>query len=423
MENGLFCKIFFFEVTENLPLSKQSHPRHRWIMAKKSPVQKTDAHPRARLIISESERGADMLHATGFRAPDPFVYLESRERNSILLSDLEFDRGCSEAVVDEVVASSALGKKIARKSGKTPSPIEVIASFLKSRGGTRPLVPADFPIGLACDLKKHGIEVTPVSGMFRPERQIKTPEEIALMTEATRITEKGMARAYEVLRASIIGPRKVLRWAGSTLTSEKLRIEIEAAILRAGGIPSGNSIIACGEQACDPHERGHGPLKADQLIILDLFPRAAASGYYGDLTRTVVRGKATEAQRRLWEVCLLGQKLALGSLRPGADGGVIHREVTRFFSDNGYPTERVGDDESGRGGRWSGFFHGTGHGLGLELHEEPRFGTAKLQSGQVFTIEPGLYIPGVGGVRHEDVALITPKGYRLLSRSSKPLEL
>ena len=400
-----------------------SLPRHRWIMVQKSQAKKSSAHPKARLIISESERGADMLHATGFRAPDPFVYLQSRGKSSILLSDLEFDRGCSEAAVDEVVSSSALANKIAIKSGNKPGAVAVIASFLKSRGGNRPLVPADFPIGLAWELKEHGVEVTPVPGMFRPERQIKTPQEITMMTEATRITEKGMARAFEVLRASSIGPRRILRWGGGTLTAEKLRIEIETAILRAGGIPAGNSIVACGELACDPHERGHGPLKADRLIILDLFPRSARSGYYGDLTRTVVRGRATEDQRRLWEICLLGQKLAIGSLQPGVDGGAIHREVTRFFTDNGYPTKRVGDDESGRGGRWSGFFHGTGHGLGLDLHEEPRFGSAKLKSGQVFTIEPGLYIPGIGGVRHEDVALITQGGSRLLSRAPKPLEL
>jgi len=214
----------------------------------------------------------------------------------------------------------------------------------------------------------------------------------------------------------------MLRWGGGMLTSERLRTEIESAILRAGGIPAGNSIIACGEQACDPHERGHGPLKAHQLIILDLFPRAR-SGYYGDLTRTVVRGTATEAQARLWEVCLLGQKLALGLLRQGANGGVIHREVTEFFTQNGYPTQRVGVGKDGSGGRWSGFFHGTGHGLGLDLHEEPRFGAATLRAGQVFTIEPGLYIPGVGGVRHEDVALITARGHKLLSRIKKPFEL
>ena len=376
-----------------------------------------------RLIISESESGADMLHATGFRAPDSFVYLESRGHTAILLSDLEFDRGRRQATVDEVVSQSELSASLEKSLGRKPSPAEVTARFLKARGGSRPLVPADFPLGLACELEESGIKVTPVEGMFRPERQIKTAEEVLLMTRATRITEEGMKRAFEVLRASSIGPRNILRWGGNTLTAERLRIEIESTILRAGGIPAGNSIVACGEQACDPHERGHGPMKAHQLIILDLFPRASASGYYGDLTRTVVRGKATEAQTRLWEICLLGQKLALGTLRSGADGGVIHREVTQFFADNGYPTERVGVGKDGSGGRWSGFFHGTGHGLGLELHEAPRFGAAKLKAGQVFTIEPGLYIPGLGGVRHEDVALITKTGHKLLSRCPKPMEI
>lgn len=360
-----------------------------------------------------------MFHATGFRAPDPFVFLESGGKTSVLLSDLELDRGRKEARVDEVVSWSELERAVAAKTGGKPPVAAVIAAFVKgrvkTRGGISLLVPAEFPLGLARELERHGVKVTPAEGMFRPGRQIKTADEIRLLTEATRITEAGMERAFEILRASAIGRGHILRWGGKVLTSERLRIEIETAILRAGGIPAGNSIVACGEQACDPHERGHGPLRGHSLIILDLFPRAR-SGYYGDLTRTVVRGTASEAQSRLWEVCLLGQKLALGSLRAGTEGASIHREVTRFFSDNGYPTELVG-------GRWTGFFHGTGHGLGLDLHEAPRFGAGKLRAGQVFTIEPGLYIPGVGGVRHEDVALITRTGHKLLSRCPKPLEL
>jgi len=403
-------------MTKQSPMIPTKPKRKRTKSTKQTTRKGKAGDSPAQLIISESEQGADMLHATGFRAPDAFVYLESRGRCAILLSDLEVDRGRREARVDEVVSSSELEKAITGKTGVKPTQIEVIAAFLKARGGTRPVVPADFPLGLARELEGCGVVVTPAVGMFRPEREIKTAEEIKLMTQATRITEIGMERAFEVLRASSIGPRNLLRWGGSILTSERLRVEIESAILRAGGIPAGNSIVACGEQACDPHERGHGPLKAHQLIILDLFPRAAKSGYYGDLTRTLVRGKASEAQARLWEICLLGQKLALGSLRAGADGGEIHKEVTQFFSDNGYPTEMVK-------GRWTGFFHGTGHGLGLDLHESPRFGAAKLKAGQIFTIEPGLYIPGVGGVRHEDVALITTKGHKLLSRIAKPLEI
>jgi Xaa-Pro aminopeptidase len=377
-----------------------------------------------RFLWSESEQGADMFHATGFRAPDPFACLEVAGKVSVLLSDLEVDRGRREASVDEVVSWSELEGKMASREGVRPQPSAVIASFIKSRvgkrGGARCAVPADFPLRLARELAGHGVTVLPAEGMFRPERQIKQPEEIRLMIRATRITETGMERGFEILRAASVGRGGILRWGGGVLTSERLRTEIESAILLAGGIPAGNSIVACGEQACDPHERGHGPLKARQLIILDLFPRAR-SGYYGDLTRTVVKGGASDEQLRLWEVCLLGQRLALGSLRHGADGAAIHREVTEFFRDNGYPTERV-KDGSGRE-RWSGFFHGTGHGLGLDLHESPRFGAGKLRAGQVFTIEPGLYIPGVGGVRHEDVAMITAAGHRLLSRCPKPLEL
>jgi Xaa-Pro aminopeptidase len=378
------------------------------------------------MIVSESEHSADMLYATGFRAPDSFVWLEAGGRTSVLLSDLEIDRGRREARVDEVVSVSEIGKSLlknraGKKSGIKPSPTEVIAAFLKKRGGSRPLVPADFPLGLARELEVHGVRVTPAEGMLQPEREIKSPSEVLLLGKALRITEAGMARALEVLRSASVGPGNVLLWGGGKLTAERLRTEIEAAILRAGGIPGGNTIVACGEQACDPHERGHGPLRAGKLLILDIFPRAT-NGYFGDMTRTVVRGRATPEQRRLWETCLKGQELALRALRPGAVGGEIHEAVTDFFREEGYPTRRVGG-KGGKSPRWSGFFHGTGHGLGMDLHESPRFGAATLRAGNVFTIEPGLYIPGLGGVRHEDVALITPRGHRLLSRFPKPFEI
>jgi Xaa-Pro aminopeptidase len=157
-------------------------------------------------------------------------------------------------------------------------------------------------------------------------------------------------------------------------------------------------------------------LRAHELIILDLFPRAAASGYFGDMTRTVVRGRASDAQRKLWETCLEGQKRALRAIKPGRSGKAVQDDVRQYFTDQGYPTER-------REGRWSGFFHGLGHGLGLEIHESPRVGTTTFHPGQVVTVEPGLYIPGFGGVRHEDVVTITKTGHRLLSRFPKPLEI
>ncbi|MDP9291603.1 MAG: aminopeptidase P family protein, partial [Verrucomicrobiota bacterium] len=225
----------------------------------------------------------------------------------------------------------------------------------------------------------------------------------------------GMKRAMEVLRASEIGKKNVLRWAGKNLTSEILRAEIDTAILRAGGLPA-YTIVAGGEQACDPHERGSGPLRANELIIIDIFPRDVNSSYFGDMTRTVVRGRASEIQRRLWETVKRGQEFALKSMQPGKSGKAVHEAVKKMFADAGFPTEV-------RDGRNVGFFHGTGHGLGLEIHEEPRFAKTNFKIGQVLTVEPGLYYPGIGGARIEDVATVTKTGARVLSRFPKVLEL
>jgi Xaa-Pro aminopeptidase len=194
-----------------------------------------------------------------------------------------------------------------------------------------------------------------------------------------------------------------------------LRAEIDSAILRAGGIPNG-TIVAGGDQACDPHERGFGPLYAHSLIILDVFPRDANTGYFGDMTRTVLRGRASDAQRQLWETVKGGQALALRRIKAGVDGMTIHKAIQEFFANRGFPTEI-------RKGRRVGFFHGTGHGLGLEIHEHPRLQKVTLKDRQVLTVEPGLYYPGLGGVRLEDVVLVTKTGCRILSRFPKQLEI
>jgi len=371
---------------------------------------------RAKLIIASSDTSADILYASQFRAPDAFVFVEAEGKRSILLSDLEVDRGRREAKVDEVVAYSDLEREVQGAKKSKPGYARVVAEFLRRRNADRVLVPADFPFGLAKSLRKEDIRLRPAEGLLYPEREIKTEEETKALESALRVTEAGMARGIEVLKSATLRKDRQLSWNKRILTSELLRAEIEIAIVRAGGIPRGDTIVAGGEQACDPHERGAGPLRAHELIILDIFPRHAQSGYYGDLTRTVVRGRAKEAQRKLWDVCLQGQNLALAAMKPDAAGLAIHEQVKQFFTDQGYPTIQ-------KAGRWQGFFHGTGHGLGLELHEAPRFGATTFRAGQVFTVEPGIYIPGIGGVRHEDVVTITPDGHRMLSNFEKPLEI
>lgn len=368
--------------------------------------------PETKLIVADSERNADVLYATRFFAPDAFIFLEQRGKRTIVLSDLEIDRGRRDAKVDEVVAYSSISEPLKKKLKREPGLAEVLEVFLRKRKVKSATVPSDFPLGLATRLK---VRLKPADNLLYTEREFKTDEEIEAITKALRVTEEGISRAFEVLKQSKIGQKGALKWDGRPLTSEILRGEIDATIIRRGGLPI-NTIVSGGEQACDPHERGSGPLRANELIIIDVFPRDARSGYFGDITRTVVRGRATTEQRRLWETVLAGQEKALAEMKPGVEGAKLHESIKEFFKTEGYPTEQVN-------GRWQGFFHGTGHGLGLELHEHPRVGRTILKEGQVFTVEPGLYFPGVGGVRHEDVVVVTKGGVKVLTKLAKPLEL
>ena len=374
-----------------------------------------NSNHQTRLIVADSERDPDMLYATRMFVPDPFIFLEQNGKRTIVLSDLEIDRGRKQAKADEILPYSQFEREVQGTAKKAPPFEKVLSHFLRQRGVRSAVVPANFPLRFAEELADSKIRLQTTKELFWPEREAKTEEELRAMRRALSITEKGMARAMEVLAACKARRNRRLDWFGRVLTSEILRAEIDSAILRAGGLPA-NTIVAGGDQACDPHERGSGPLSADSLIILDIFPRDASTGYYGDMTRTVVRGRASEEQRRLWETVRDGQALALKKMKPGVDGLQLHNEVKQFFTDRGFPTEV-------RDGRQVGFFHGTGHGLGLEIHEFPRFQKTVFKPGQVLTVEPGLYYPGLGGVRIEDVAVVTDSGNRVISRFEKRLEI
>ena len=356
-----------------------------------------------------------MLYATKFWAPDPFIFLERNGKRTLVLSDLEIDRGRKQAEADEFVSFNQLEREVQGKSKKAPPYEKVLAHFLRKRGVRSTIVPANFPLGYAQELAANKIRVQATNGLFWPEREAKSENEVEMIGRALRITEKGLKRAIEVLKASKPGPGKRLRWNGKTLTSEMLRAEIDSTILRAGGVPTG-TIVAGGDQACDPHERGFGPLYADSLIILDVFPRDAKTGYFGDMTRTVLRGRASEAQLKLWEAVKAGQALALKKIKAGVDGMTIHKAIQELFAKRGFPTEV-------RKGKNVGFFHGTGHGLGLEIHEYPRLQKVTLKDRQVLTVEPGLYYPGLGGARQEDVVVVTKIGCKILSRFPKQLAI
>jgi Xaa-Pro aminopeptidase len=350
--------------------------------------------------------------------PDAFVAFGAGGKKYAVVSALEFGRVQKESAFDEVLP---LEKWMDQARAKWPrravGPAEVIALVAKEYGRKSFTIPDDFPARLYRDLRALGVDVQPANGPLFPEREIKTPAEAAALREGNRCSAAGIAAAERVLKASTIKTGKLI-YAGSVLTSERLRIAIETACLEAGSV-SFNTIAAGGEQGCDPHNRGSGPLHAGELIVVDVFPRVNDTGFYGDMTRTFLRGEASEAQRQLVTAVRDAQKAALKTIRTGVEGRAVHAAAVKIFADRGFETKHTAAGSVG-------FFHGTGHGLGLAVHEPPRLNASAnypLKAGSVVTVEPGLYYPGIGGCRIEDVVQVTDTGPKLLSRYGYEWEL
>ena len=372
--------------------------------------------PRNILLYAASETNADILYATGFFAPDPFLFVQKGRRRVLVMSDLERDRARRQASVDQVRSWSEVAKRI-ETAGRRASVAAVIAHVLRDLGLRRVEVPRSFPLGLARELGRLGVRLKVGRDPFWPERELKRPEQVRAIAASLRSAEAGLMAGIAALRACRIGRDGFLRRDGRRFSAEDLRSAVDTRILAEGGVPS-HTICAPGDQAVDPHEEGHGPIRAHTPVVMDIFPRSQRTGYFGDLTRTVVRGRASERLKQVYALVHEGVRLGHRRLRPGAQGRAIHAEIAALFEARGFQT-------GVRDGRMQGFFHGTGHGLGLEIHEPPSIGQRPsiLRAGHVVTVEPGLYYLGLGGVRIEDVALVTSDGSRNLTRVPKVLEV
>lgn len=361
------------------------------------------------LLYSDTARSADMLYFGRFNVPDPFIAFGIGQKKIAVLNALEFGRARKSSGFDVILPLEPWLKKARAQHPDTKvgvaEVIALLARHYKQRGFS---VPEDFPAGLCDRLRALGLKINPVATLF-PKREIKTAAEAAAIREGNRCSALGIAAAEKLLRASTIKGGKLVH-GGQPLTSEKLKTAIEIACLEAGAL-SIDTIAAGGDQACDPHERGHGQLRANELIIVDVFPRVTATGYHGDMTRTFLKGRANEAQHNLVSAVRAAQLAALHVVRAGVNGRHVHQQCLDIFARHGFETKHTPKGSVG-------FFHGTGHGLGLEVHEPPRVsGTMDyiLKKDSVVTVEPGLYYPGLGGCRIEDVVQVTAKTPKLLS--------
>ncbi|MCP9470173.1 MAG: Xaa-Pro peptidase family protein [Nitrospira sp.] len=368
------------------------------------------------LFIAASEYDSNLYYATRFMAPDPFIFLEIKGERLLVMSDLELDRAKSQASVDRVLSYSELERLAKRQGVQDPTAVDIVHVLLKKQKIKKLLVPANFPFVHAARLQELGYRLTARRDPFYERRAVKTAEEIRHIEETQRATEEAVAEAMAALRRSTV--KKGGLWLdGEYLTSERIKKLINVRLMERDCVAQ-HTIVAGGEQACDPHHEGAGPLPAGHSIIFDVFPRSAVSRYFADMSRTVVRGSASADLKRLYRTVKDAQEEAVSKIKDGADGRKIHQGICERFEKAGYKTGRVN-------GRMQGYFHGTGHGVGLDIHEAPRISRtgSLLQEGHVVTVEPGLYYPGLGAVRIEDMVVVTRDGCRNLTRFPKVFEL
>ncbi|MFZ5493785.1 MAG: M24 family metallopeptidase [Verrucomicrobiota bacterium] len=363
------------------------------------------------LLYASTRHSADMLYFGRVEVHDPFIAFGLPDGTKVTVqSALEFGRVKKTGAFDRVLPLEEWRTRAKAGFGAKAGIAEIIATLARAHRLRRFRVPDDFPAHLYVKLTKLGLKLALANGLFFPEREIKTAAEAAAVREGNRLCAVGFTVVERILRSARIKGRTLVH-RGRRLTSESLRFALETAIREQGGDPR-DTIVAGGDQACDPHERGSGPLRPHELIIVDIFPRVLKTGYHGDMTRTYLKGRPREVQRRMVATVRAAQQRALQAIRAGVDGRDVHGAVVACFEEAGYETRH------GKGGS-VGFIHGTGHGLGLEVHDPGRISptvSAPLKRGAVLTVEPGLYYPGLGGCRWEDVVQVTATGSTMLSR-------
>ncbi|HEV3231561.1 MAG TPA: Xaa-Pro peptidase family protein [Candidatus Dormibacteraeota bacterium] len=369
--------------------------------------------PDAILLYGESYHHPSILYKTGFLAPDPVVYIEIGGSKTLLVSTLEVGRAQKQARVDEVIDWETLGFSGLQRQAKGPDEAfgKLIATLLTDRGVGEVRVEPDFPIGLARALEANDVVVSADQPLFGMARRQKQPHEIDAIHASQRAAQAAMGRAQAMLRdaQTVDG---VLHLGGEPLTSARLIAAVDAELLQHGcGIEG--TIAAGGAGAADPHVSDSGVLKAGEAVILDIFPFGKSSRYFGDMTRTFVVGQPSETWLRMYDAVHAAYRNALAKVRAGINAREVHLEVCRTLYEAGFGTLVEGYRREGV----PAMIHGTGHGVGLEIHEAPRVSDVEVElvEGDVITIEPGLYHPDFGGVRIEDTVVVTADGHRNLT--------
>ncbi len=357
---------------------------------------------------------ADFYYATNFFASDKYTYIQTSGPKEILVvSEMEKGRAKLESRIADIrmLQDYNYAEKLKQRGDSYQAYTDCIAEILQKEGIRKLGIPRDFPYHIAQSLKEGGFTIIDMESPFRKLRSIKREDEVEHIRYAQKACEKAMAAAIDLIHRSEMIDGKLL-FRGFELTADDVRREIDLVLLDSGCEAVG-TIVACGQQAANPHWEGEGPLKANEPIVIDIFPRSKKYRYFADMSRTVLKGEASPELQNMYDAVLAAQKEAIDMIKPGVLCSDIHNRVCDVLESHGFKTMRDGSKV--------GFIHSTGHGIGLEIHEAPFVGTQaiSLEKGNVITIEPGLYYPDHGGIRIEDMLLVTEDGCENLTSLEK----